>query len=148
MCRKELSAWVHIPAITFLGGTDHRTENHIFMVVFLGSQMKVFRKLNSTNTYQLKVKLWNEPILYLAAFGGNLCHLHLISYPQVLPLCPQLPSVALCALSLPVFSPSLPSSVWTTPGWAWEFPLWTINFSLASVLRPSVLIFRCVTRVT
>ena len=100
MCRKEPSAQVLILAIRFLGGQAPRTENHLFMALFLGNRVELFRELSSANTHQLKVKLWNGPVLYLASLFGNpsvSSSFHL--YPRSLPLpltplhshlCPQL----------------------------------------------------------
>lgn len=53
-CKKK-SAWVHIPAITFLGETDHRMI--IFIIVFLGNQVELLREHSSANMYQVKVRL-------------------------------------------------------------------------------------------
>lgn len=100
MCRKEPSARVLILAIRFLGGQTPRTENRLFMALFLGNRVELFRELSSANTHQLKVKLWNGPILYLASLFGNASvlssfHLH-----------PQDPAPA----PNPTSSPSVPSA--------------------------------------
>lgn len=102
MCRKDLSAWVPIPAITFLG---EQTTGQKTMSLWLFSLETKWRfcKLNSANTHQLKVKLWSGPNLYMAPLlGTTICHLPLtsttrsclflilITVPPHAPLCLQL----------------------------------------------------------
>ena len=80
------------------GGTDHRTENHIFMAVFLGNRVELFRELSSANTsVEGKVVKWACFVLRFF-FQKSFCVIFPSSLPQVpppltlfhVPLCPQL----------------------------------------------------------
>lgn len=147
MCRKDLSAWVPIPAITFLGEQTTGQKTMSSWLFSLETKWR-FCKLNSANTHQLKVKLWNGPNLYMAPLlGTSICHLPLTSTTRsclFLILITPAP-MPFCAFSLPIISTSLPTNVWTMPTWAQAFPPWTVNLSLTLVPKPLGPIFRFTT---
>ena len=70
MYRKELSTWVHILAIRFLGGQTTGQKTISSWLFSLETEWN-FSGNSVLQTRRLKVKLWNGPVLYFASFFRN-----------------------------------------------------------------------------